>query len=138
MTLASRNTEPEHFFGKPRPASRATPSTQAAVCRKKCSGSVFRLANVNGGTPHRIGAWDELDRALIGDFLGRLVVDSYREVGFFVSALVVSREERTPGKGFYDLARQVGALKSKDKYVELEFWMKHVNSAREWYSSRAR
>ena len=100
-------------------------------------GLEFKLANVNGGTPHRIGAWDELDRALIGDFLGRLVVDSYREGGFFVSALVVSAEERTPGKGFYDLARQVSALKSKDKYVELEFWMKHVNAAREWYSSRA-
>ncbi len=99
-------------------------------------GLEFRL--VKGGTPHRIGAWDELDRAIVGDFLGRLVVDSYREGGFFVSALVVSREERTPGKGFYELAREIGALKSKDKLVELEFWMKHVNLAREWYSSRSR
>jgi len=101
-------------------------------------GIEFRLANVNGGVPHRIGAWDELDRALVGDFLGRLVVDSYRDGGFFVSALVVSKEEKTPGKGFYELARQVGTLKSKDKLVELEFWMKHVKLAREWYSSRSR
>lgn len=100
-------------------------------------GVEFHLASVRGGVPHRIATWDELDRTLIGDFLGRLVVDSYREGGFFISALVVSREERTPGKGFYDLARQVGALKGKDPLAELEFWMKHVKRARAWYSARS-
>lgn len=96
----------------------------------------FQLASVGAGTPYRIREWGELDRALVGDFLGRLVVDSYREGGFFVSALVVSREDRTPGKGFYDLARQVGALRSKDKLQELEFWSAEVTRARAWYGGR--
>jgi SAM-dependent methyltransferase len=56
--LSASNTErakipsQSNFFGKLRPASTALPSTQAAVCRKNCSGSVFSLARYSRAQRH--------------------------------------------------------------------------------------
>jgi hypothetical protein len=42
--------------------------------------------------------WQDLDRAIVGDFLGYLSMKSYDEAGFFTSALVVSKEDGSPVK----------------------------------------
>jgi hypothetical protein len=42
---------------------------------------------------HRIDTaeWQDLDRVIVGDFLGFLSMESYEQAGFFCSALAVSR-----------------------------------------------
>src|SRR5450759_2081475 len=52
-------------------------------------GVTFNLPNLRGG-PRAIdiGDWSDLDRAIAGDFLGFLSMQSYEQAGFFSSALV--------------------------------------------------
>ena len=94
-------------------------------------GVEFCLPNVNKGEPFQITEWNSLQRAIIGDFLGKIAADSYQYGGFLASALVVSAEDMQPGSGLFALAKQVG-LPFGDKD---EFWVSHVNLARAWYSS---
>lgn len=94
----------------------------------------FKLPNVHGGKPFEIHDWTNLDRAIIGEFLGRLSVDSYREGEFFASALVIGSDSNGPGAGFYSLAKQAGLLTSSDEMTRLEFWLDHVRRARQWYA----
>ena len=96
-------------------------------------GVTFRLANVNNGEPFEIREWTNLERAIIGSFLGRITADSYRQGRFFASALVIRSEGTGPGDGFYSLAHDVGAIRSRNE--DLEFWLRHVNLARQWYAA---
>ena len=70
------------------------------------------VPTVNGGRPFRLGVpeWADLHRAVVGDFLGRLCVDTYREGGFMGSALVVLRDTKQPSHGYRELMRRLGVL----------------------------
>ena len=84
---------------------------------------------------HRIDTadWQELDRAIIGDFLGYLSMESYERGGFFASALVVGKESRLPGEGFYNLLKELGLIKSSKTDKAAYLWADHVQKAQDWY-----
>ena len=94
----------------------------------------FRLTNVADGEPFEIREWTSLDRAVIGNFLGRIAAESYQQGRFLASALVIGMESNGPGEGFYTLAEEVGLLRTSDETARLQFWLDHVKRAREWYA----
>jgi len=62
-------------------------------------GVTFQLSNVDDGAPFELGVpdWRYVDRAVLGGFLGRLCVESYRDGGCFASALVTRKGDVSPG-----------------------------------------
>ena len=96
-------------------------------------GVTFRLSNVANGAPFEIREWNSLDRAIIGSFLGRIVLDSYRRGRFFASALVIGVESNSPGEGFWTLASQVGLLNSNNTDARDRLWFRQVDLARAWH-----
>lgn len=98
------------------------------------SGITFKLGNVNNGKPFEITDWTDLDRAIIGSFLGRVAADSYREGGFLSSALVIGVDANGPGEGFYSLAEEAGLLNSSDETSRLQFWIEQIALARGWFA----
>lgn len=70
------------------------------------------ISTINGGQPFRLGApeWTVLHSVIIGDFLGRLCVDTYLEGGFKGSALVVAADTMQPSQGYRDFMRQCRVL----------------------------
>jgi len=100
------------------------------------NGVTFQVPNVYGGHPFQIGVggdWTDLDRALLGDFLGYISMLSYREGRFIASALVVSKSSREPSEGFRSLMRQLGLLKSGKRDDFMLLWSDELNKAYEWY-----
>ena len=77
--------------------------------------------------------WQDIDRAIIGDFLGYLSMESYELGGFFASALVVTKENRLPGEGYYSLLKELGLIKSSKTDKAAYMWADHVRKAQEWY-----
>jgi len=100
------------------------------------SGIDFQLTTVNHGEPIRLGVpeWTDLHRAIIGDFLGRLCVDTYRAGGFMGSALVVASDTRQPSSGYRDLMRQLGILRGRSDNEFLDHWLAETRKAYEWYA----
>lgn len=98
-------------------------------------GVTFRLPNVGGGEPFEFNEWSNLERAIIGDFLGKVAADSYQQGRFLASALVIGVNSNGPGEGFYALAKEAGLLRSSSETARLQFWLEHVKLAREWYGS---
>ena len=88
---------------------------------------------------HRIDTaeWQDIDRAIVGDFLGYLSMESYEAGGFFASALVVSKETRLPGEGYYGLLRELGLIKSSKTDKAAYLWADHVRQAQDWYRTHA-
>ncbi len=95
----------------------------------------FHLGNLQQ-PQHRIDIldWQELDRAIVGDFLGYLAMRSYEEAGFFSSALVVGKRDGSPGEGFYNLLKQLGLIKSSRTDKAMYLWAEHVAKAHTWYA----
>lgn len=104
------------------------------------NGVVFRLPNLNGGQPYQINTsyWKDVDRALIGEFLGYISTRSHRRYGFMASALVVEKEERKPSFHFFEWMRKLGAVPSTADEVVLPFWVDQVNRAYEQYAPAPR
>jgi hypothetical protein len=100
------------------------------------SGIDFCIQTVNGGSPFRLGVpeWTELHRAIIGDFLGRLCVDTYGAGGFMGSALVVSSETRQPSEGYRKLMRELGILRGASDSAFLAHWIPETRKAYSWYA----
>lgn len=98
-------------------------------------GVAFHIPTVNGGQPYTIDTqeWQDLDRDLLGDFLGFLSQESYERHGFFSSALAVSKGDGTPSEGFWSLMKQLGLVASGRSMRALEFWSGQVRAAHEWY-----
>lgn len=101
---------------------------------KLVSNITFKLANVNNGKPFEIVEWTDLDRAIIGNFLGRVAADSYCDGGFLSSSLVIGVDANGPGEGFYSLAEEAGLLSSSDETARLKFWIEQIALARAWYA----
>jgi hypothetical protein len=99
-------------------------------------GVTFRLPNVDDGQPFELGVpeWRDVDRAILGDFLGRLCVDSYRKGQFLVSALAKSRETNEPSEGFWTFVAAAGLIESKSPNRRLMFWTEQVRKAHQWYT----
>ena len=97
----------------------------------------FHLANVNDGVPFHIGGaeWTDLDRALLGDFLGYISMESYDAGGFMASAVVVSKSTGEPSEGFRALMRQLGLLRGSNSDAALMLWSAELTKAYEWYAS---
>ena len=94
-----------------------------------------KLANVNDGKPFEIAEWTDLDRAIIGNFLGRVAADSYCEGGFLSSALFIGVDANGPGEGFYSLAEEAGLLRTSDETARLKFWIEQIALARAWFAA---
>jgi hypothetical protein len=98
-------------------------------------GVTFRLPNVNNGVPFQIDTdeWTGLHRAILGDFLGAISADSYREAGFLATALVVNKLEYTPSDQFFKWMEELGVLPDLREDTVLAFWAQQVNKAHNWY-----
>jgi len=49
------------------------------------------------------------------------------------SALVVGKETRLPGEGFYNLLKELGLIKSSKTDKASYLWADHVQKAQDWY-----
>ncbi|MCA1562043.1 MAG: hypothetical protein LC753_12475 [Acidobacteria bacterium] len=100
------------------------------------SGIDFRLPTVNAGQPLRLGVpeWTDLHRAVIGDFLGRLCVDTYTLGQFMGSALVVASDTRQPSEGYREFMRQLGLLRGRRDAEFLAHWIPETRKAYDWYA----
>ena len=78
--------------------------------------------------------WQDLDRAILGDFLGYLSMESYERAEFFSSALVVGKQAGSPGEGFYNLLKELGLISSSKTDKAMYLWADHVAKAHTWYS----
>jgi hypothetical protein len=96
----------------------------------------FNLQNVRS-SPFTIDVrdWHELDRAIIGDFLGYISARSYSRAGFFASALVVLKDFGTPGDGFYRLLQELGLISDVQSPRGLALWVEHVKRAHAWFAT---
>lgn len=103
------------------------------------TGIDFHIPSVNHGRPVRLGVpeWTDLHRAIIGDFLGRLCVDTWADGQFIGSALVVAAEARQPSFGYTDFMKQLGLLRGNSESEFLQHWVSETHKAYEWYAERA-
>jgi hypothetical protein len=110
---------------------------QTLTYSELAAGVTFHLPNVNDGQPYQIDVhdWENLDRAIVGDFLGKIDADSYRAGRFFASAMVISAERNMPSPAFFELARQVKLLRARGQDAELEFWTEQLNLSRTWFQA---
>ena len=100
-------------------------------------GITFRLPTVNECRPFMITRddWTDLNRMILGRFLGYLSAESYRDndPGFMLSALAVSKETGQPSEGgFFGWARDVGLLEQQGEEAALTFWIEQVRLAQAW------
>jgi hypothetical protein len=80
-----------------------------------------------------VSDWQDLDRAIVGDFLGYRSMRSYEQGGFFVSALVVSKLDGSPSEGFYALMKELGLVASSKTDQAMYLFAEHVAKAHTWY-----
>jgi len=98
-------------------------------------GIAFKLPNLGEPTlTIDVADWRELDRAIVGDFLGYISMRSYDRANCFSSALVVSKNDGTPGDGFYNLLKQLGLIPNLKSKKALDIWAEHVGKAHTWFS----
>jgi hypothetical protein len=96
----------------------------------------FHLPNVNKGQLFEIDVheWRDLDRAILGEFLGYISMLSYRKGKFMASALVINKTEFRPSYHFFNWMKDLEVLSAKD--VD-EFWQEEVKKAFEWFKSNS-
>lgn len=80
-----------------------------------------------------ISGWTGLDRHIIGQFLGKLSCESYRQYGFMANAMVVDALECRPSKGFFQWMEYVEAIPDKSEMAVLRFWADQVQRAQKHY-----
>lgn len=141
----------EKMIAKPWPYSEACPEAVAEFGRriaavgkrqalvhysKLVGGLELQLPNIDGGTPFELGMpeWGDLHRNILGDFLGRVSLDSYQRGQFLASALVTSKGTQEPGEGFWNFVEELGLLTSTSPNKRLMFWSDQVRLAHEWYA----
>jgi hypothetical protein len=95
----------------------------------------FNLPNLrDGDRTIDVSDWEELDRAIVGDFLGYISQRSYERHGFLSSALVVTKLDGLPSEGFYTLIRDLGLISSGKTDKAMYLWSDHVAKAHTWYT----
>ena len=98
------------------------------------SGVEFRLPSL-WPQPHSIDvhAWSGLERKVIGDFLGCITTDSYRQHDFMASALVVGKHEDHPSDHFFEWMEFLHVLPNLHPDTVLRFWVEQVRAAHRHY-----
>jgi hypothetical protein len=81
--------------------------------------------------------WEDIDRAIVGDFLGYLSLESFERGAFLVSALVIGKEDRLPGAGFFELMKDAGLIASSKSDKAMRLWSDHVQRAFDWYRTHS-
>lgn len=106
---------------------------------KLVSGLELRMPTVNNGAPFELGVpeWSDLDRNMLGDFLGRVSLDSYQRGAFLASALVTAKGTQEPGEGFWNFVHELGVFTSTSPNRRLMFWSEQVRIAHDWYGNNA-
>ena len=94
-------------------------------------GVAFQPKSVRGGTFHYIHYWDDVNRAIISEYLSHISTQSQTNDGFMASSLVVSEQENIPSGPFFVLAKQLGVMKAKDD--KTIFWIGEINKAHDFY-----
>jgi hypothetical protein len=96
----------------------------------------FHLPNVNKGQPFQIDVndWQDLDRAILGEFLGYISMLSYRKGKFMASALVINKKEFRPSYHFFNWMKDLEVLAARD--VD-DFWQAEVKKAFDWFKSNS-
>jgi len=99
------------------------------------AGVTFTLPTVNHGAPFQIDVadWSDLDRLVLGDFLGAISSDSYQRAGFLATAIVVNKQEWTPSDHFFKWMADLKVIKSRKPEDVIPFWIEQVNKAHDWY-----
>ncbi len=102
------------------------------------SGLDFHIPSVQGGAALRLGVpdWSDLHRAIVGDFLGRLCLDTYVDGQFMGSALVVASETMQPSEGYRNLMRELGLLHGRGEPEFLAHWVAETQKAYAWYAQQ--
>lgn len=70
----------------------------------------------------------------VGYLLGHVSVGEWLEDRPLLSAIVISAQEGNPGKGFHDLARELGELSTHSKEAEIEYWQGEVRRCHEYWA----
>lgn len=97
-------------------------------------GITFNLPNLQKPRTINVSDWEELDRAIVGDFLGYISMRSYERAKLFSSALVVSKMDGSPGEGFYSLLKQLGLIPNTRSSKALDLWAEHVAKTHTWFA----
>ncbi len=100
-------------------------------------GITLRIPTVHGGEPFELGGeegWMDLHRAVLGDFLGSISADTYRNAGFWATALVVAKADDLPSPSFFKWMVDLGVLPDIKQDTIYEFWAKESRKAYEWYA----
>jgi hypothetical protein len=102
-------------------------------------GVTFHLPNVNEGKPFEIDVsdWRDLDRAIVGEFLGYISMLSFTEAGFMASALAVDKARYEPSVHFFRWMQDLGALPDTKEETVLRFWSEQVEKAHAWFKAHA-
>ncbi len=146
------NINLEKMLSKAWPYSEACPEAVAEMGRriaavgkrgalvhysKLVSNLEVRMANIDGGTPFELGVpeWSDQHRNILGDFLGKLSLESYQRGKFLASALVTAKGTQEPGEGFWNFVEELGLLTSTSPTRRLMFWSEQVRLAHEWYAA---
>ena len=100
-------------------------------------GVPFNLPNVRE-SPHIINVsdWSELDRTIVGSFLGYISKRSYEQAGFFASALVVNKTDGSPGDGFNRQLHELGLVATPHSPKAFDLWVEQVSKAHAWFAKR--
>ena len=94
----------------------------------------FDLPNLEKPRTIDVTDWQELDRAIVGSFLGFISMRSYERAKFFSSALVVSKMDGSPGEGFHSLLQELGLIPNPRSPRALDIWAEHVAKAHTWFA----
>lgn len=97
-------------------------------------GVTFDLPNLREPRIIDVTDWQDLDRAIVGNFLGYISMRSYERSRFFSSALVVSKMDGSPGEGFYNLLVELALIPRVRSAKALDIWAEHVAKAHTWFS----
>lgn len=99
-------------------------------------GIEIQLPNVDNGRPFELGVpeWRDLDRAILGQILGKISLDSYAKHGILASALVTSKTSEEPSEGFWTLVEELGLSTATRQDARLLFWSDVLRQAHEWYA----
>lgn len=101
-------------------------------------GVEFRLPQIKGGDPYYITTWDwsGLDRRIIGEFLGYLSMESWREGQFMISAIVIGGLDYQPSDHFFEWMKELGVLRNLKQESVFAFWSEQVKKAFAYYKAR--
>lgn len=138
--ILARMQSHEHHFALRDPAAfRLLRERIQAVARRGdfityselVEGVTFNIPNINGGNPYRIDTaqWIDLDRLLIGEFLGLISTESFRDHGYMLSSLVVRKGEPRPSEHFFEWMHFLELIPDLTEESVDEFWSQQVRLA---------